>query len=478
MKQLRKKYLFAAGAIALLVSACGAPAPTAAPAAEKPAEAPKPTEAPKAEAPKPTEAPAAAPAEKVTISYTLWDSNQQPAYEACAAEFSKKNPNIAVKIEQKGWDDYWSALQTGFVGGTASDVFTNHLAKYPEFASKGVLLDIEPLVKRDKVDTGIYLGELANLWGREGKRYGLPKDWDTIAVVYNGDVLKKAGVDAAALKGLDWNAKDGGSFGKLIAKLTTDKAGKRGDEAGFDKKNVDVYGYAPPGSGGFGGQTEWSHFAVSNGFKFTDGPWTKKYYYDDPKLAETIQWVADQNLVNGFSPPLADVRSLGLNTLFKNGKVAATTVGSWQIGEYTKDVKFPVLFGLLPKGPAGRKSMFNGLADSIWVGTKHPDQAWEWVKFAASPECENIVGSKGVVFPAVKSGVDNALKVYTERGLDVTAFTDLATDPNATFLFPITDNGAEIASIMGPIMDSIFLGEKKADVALKEANDKVNALFK
>ena len=37
---------------------------------------------------------------------------------------------------------------------------------------------------------------------------------------------------------------------------------------------------------GFAGQTQWSMFAVSNGFKFTDGPWTKKYYYDDPKLAE------------------------------------------------------------------------------------------------------------------------------------------------------------------------------------------------
>ena len=60
-----------------------------------------------------------------------------------------------------------------FVGGTAPDVFTNHLAKYPEYASKKVILDIEPLVKRDNVDTKMYLGELANLWTREGKRFGL-----------------------------------------------------------------------------------------------------------------------------------------------------------------------------------------------------------------------------------------------------------------------------------------------------------------
>ena len=133
---------------------------------------------------------------------------------------------------------------------------------------------------------------------------------------------------------------------------------------------------------------------------------------------------------------------------------------------------------MLPKGPQGRKSMFNGLADSIWVGTKNPDAAWAWVKYAASGECEKIVGTKGVVFPATQDGVNEALKVYSGRGLDVTAFTDLASDPKATFLFPITDNGAEISKIMEPVMDSIFLGQVKAAVALPAANAKVNALFK
>src|SRR5262245_41166175 len=78
----------------------------------------------------------------VTIRYQLWDSNQQPAYQACADEFHKQNPNITVKIEQLGWGDYWSGLQTGMVGGTAPDVFTNHLAKYAEFASKNQLVEI------------------------------------------------------------------------------------------------------------------------------------------------------------------------------------------------------------------------------------------------------------------------------------------------------------------------------------------------
>jgi multiple sugar transport system substrate-binding protein len=449
--------------LSLVLAACGsAPATPAAPAA-------------------PGEAATAAPAPAagaVTIRYGLWDSNQQPAYEACAAEFSKANPNITVKVEQLGWDDYWSGVQTGMVGGTAPDVFTNHLAKYPEFAAKEQLLDIEPLIQRDKVDTSVYLSGLADLWSRDGKRYGLPKDWDTIAIVYNADMLAAAGIDPASLGDLSWNAQDGGSFGELVKKLTLDSNGKNALDPAFDKTKVVQYGFIPQGPGGANGQTEWSHFAVSNGFKFIDGPWSTTYYYDDPKLAETLQWYADLSLVQGVSPGFADIKSLGATTLFTSGKGALTTDGSWKIGQYVKDSSFKVGFAPLAKGPQGRKSMFNGLADSIWVGTQHQEEAWQWVKFAASKTCADIVGSFGVVFPAQQSGVDAALTKYKSGGLDVTAFTTQALNPTETFLFPIADRASEVSAIMGPVMDSIMLGDVKAADALKDANTKVNAVFK
>jgi len=77
------------------------------------------------------------------VSYWLWDSNQQPAYQQCADAFHTANPNVTVKISQYGWDDYWTKLTTGFVAGTAPDVFTNHLSKYPEFITQGQLLALD-----------------------------------------------------------------------------------------------------------------------------------------------------------------------------------------------------------------------------------------------------------------------------------------------------------------------------------------------
>lgn len=459
----------------MLLAACGG---AAAPAAEEPAAEAPAAEEPAAEAPAAEEPAAEAPAaDVVTIRYGLWDANQQPAYEACAAKFSEANPGIQVVVEQAGWGDYWNAVQTGMVGGTAPDVFTNHLAKYPEFVSKGQLVDIQSFVDRDGVNMDQYLPGLADLWGRDGARYGLPKDWDTVAVVYNKDMLDAAGVTVEELNAATWNAQDGGSFGEIIKKLTIDANGNNALSPDFDKTQVAQYGFIPQGGGGAYGQTQWSHWAVSNGFKFNDGLYDTKYYYDDPKLAETLQWYADLNLVQGVAPSLADVSSLGASAIFNSGKGALTTDGSWMIGSYVNDATFSVGFARLPEGPEGRKSMFNGLADSIWVGSQHQEEAWQWVKFAASPDCANIVGSYGVVFPAIQSGVDAALAAYSGRNVDVSAFTLQATEANGTFLFPVTDYASEIGPIMDAVMQSIMIGEKPAADALMEGNDQVNALF-
>jgi len=431
----------------------------------------------------PPAASTAAPASgggEVKITYSLWDTNQLAPYQQCATDFMAKNPKLKIEITQMGWGDYWSNLQTSMAAGNAPDVFTNHLAKYPEFASKNQLVDIQPLVARDKVDLGIYLSGLADLWARDGKRFGLPKDWDTIAVVYNKDMLDKAGVTVEELNNATWNPQDGGTFQQMMAKMTLDKNGKNALDPAFDKNNIVQYGFIPlsgTDSGGPYGQTQWSHFAYSNGWKFNDKLYDTKYYYDDPKLISTITWMQKLMLEKHYAPPFTDIASLGGAALFSSGKVAMVTDGSWTITYYAK-ATFKVGFARLPLGPNGRKSMFNGLADSIWVGSKHQAEAWQWVKYLASPECANLVGAAGVVFPAQETAVNKAVEAYKAKGLDISAYTKQALEKDGTFLFPVTDHASEITPIMDEIMGSIWLGKADPATALPDAAKKVNALFK
>ncbi|PNY82149.1 ABC transporter substrate-binding protein [Deinococcus koreensis] len=416
---------------------------------------------------------------QTSIEYWLWDSNQQPAYQKCSADFTKKNPGITVKVTQKGWDDYWTGITTGFVSGTAPDVFTNHLARYPEFADNNQLVDIAPLIAQDKVATNIYYPGLADLWVKSGKRYGLPKDWDTVAVIYNVDMLKAAGITPAQLNNLSWNPTNGGTFEQAIARLTLDKNGKNGLAADFDKANVKQFGFASAYGAGANGQTEWSWLTATTGWKHNEGVFGKNYNFGDPRFVQSIQWLADLNLKKGYIPAFKDIQANGPDAQFVAKKAAMVVNGSWMIKYFVDNSPFKVGFALLPKGPNGKRmSMFNGLADSIWVGSKNKDAAWKWVKYLASAECQNTVGSYGVVFPAINSGVVKAQAVLKAKGVDVTAFTRQAKTPGGTFLFPITDNASKINDIMTSTMEGVFLGKAQAKDVLPAANDKVNALFK
>lgn len=179
----------------------------------------------------------------VTLRYALWDNTQQPGYQKCADAFHAANPNITISIEQKDWNDYWPNLTTEFAAGTAPDVFTDHLAYVSQFASQKLIVPLDSLPGESSMPTNIYAGKSAQLWVLpDGHRYAFPKDTDTGAVVANPKLLKKGGVTLKALTAANWNPTTGGTFQQLIARLTWDTKGHRGDQKGFDPNHVKIYG--------------------------------------------------------------------------------------------------------------------------------------------------------------------------------------------------------------------------------------------
>jgi multiple sugar transport system substrate-binding protein len=120
--------------------------------------------------------------------------------------------------------------------------------------------------------------------------------------------------------------------------------------------------------------------------------------------------------------------------------------------------------------------MFNGLADSIWVGSKVQPEAWKWVKHLGSADCQSVVASYGVVFPAVKGMAEKAIEVQKAKGVDSSAFLTMA--KAKTFLAPIADGGSEIDAVMKSALESVLVGRSDATTALKAANAKVNQIVK
>lgn len=414
-----------------------------------------------------------------TVSYWLWDSNQLPAYQAVADAFHQEHPDITVKITQLGWNDYWTKLTAGFIAGTAPDVFTDHLTKFPQYSDLDVLYKLDELEATKGIRDDDYQSGLAELWkGKDGHRYGSPKDWDTIAMFYDRKAMAKAGVSDADLADLEWNPDDGGSFERMLAHLTVDTKGRRGDEPGFDKHDVAVYGISSNGSGGDGfGQTQWSPFTGSVDWFYTnENPWGDKFRYDEKVVQDTLAWyygLAEKGYMakyGVFSTTTGPEVQLGA------GKCALSFNGSWMIGSYLNMKDLDIALAPTPVGPIGhRASMFNGLGDSITKQAKNPEAAAKWVAFLGSDTAQEIVGKAGIVFPARPAGTEAAVASFRKRGLDVSAFTRQV-EEKTTFLFPVTKNPADVQALLQPAFDDVYANGKSIRT-LTGINEQVNNLL-
>jgi multiple sugar transport system substrate-binding protein len=413
-----------------------------------------------------------------TVTYWLWDANQLPAYQACAKGFEKENPGLKVRITQLGWSDYWTKLTAGFIAGTQPDVFTDHIQKFGQFADLKVL---EPLDDLGIKESDYQPGLAANWIGQDGHRYGAPKDWDTVALFYNGKMAKDAGLTAEQLNSLSWNPEDGGTFEKAIARLTVDRNGRRGDEPGFDKNHVKVYGLASNGGGYGDGQTQWSPFTASAGWSYTDkARWGTKYQYDSKTFQSVIKWYFGL-AKKGYMAPFSDynVQSNQSNTQVAAGRAAASFDGAWMISTYNGFKGRDIKTALTPVGPTGKRAtMMNGLADSITKGSRNKAGARKWVAYLSSDKCQTVVGRYGVVFPATPAGTDAAIAAYRKKGIDVSAFTDPVADKKhvRTFSYPITNYAADVTALMQPAMEDIY-GNGKSVSSLDQTNSQINLIL-
>jgi len=414
-----------------------------------------------------------ATAKKLTLRYALWDQNQRPAMEASIAEFMKNNPDIDVKVELYPWADYWTKLTTGLATGTAPDVFWGHLAWFPSMVTRGQLLDLQPYIDRDKVDLSPYYPALVEAWKYQGDSYGIPKDWDTIALFINKEMIAKAGLVYPA--DLKWNPIDGGSFLRYIQKLTLDNTGRNALDPNFDPTNIVQYGFASENEP----QPSWLNFVWENGGTgIINRPWGTKVVIDQPQTIAVLQFLNDLIYKYHVSPkPEARGVWPGPWSLWTGKKVAMVTNGSWMLPSARSQASFPWDVAPLPAGPAGRISVFNGLAHEIPATCKHKEEAWKLCKWMDSPASQKIVSEMGIVFPAVKDLIPTFLKAFAGKKPEhIRVFIDETAN---TGWWPITEKWPRMWDVMQREFDLLWLGQyKTAEEAVKKVAVELRGIMK
>lgn len=154
-----------------------------------------------------------------TITLAVWGSSpaETEGLETTIASFEEQSDvNVELEIIQ---DNFQDALTARFAADNAPDVFYLEAFTAPKFIKSGVLADISGDVENEE---DFYQPMLDAFRDDEGKLYALPKDYSTLAMYVNTDMLEEAGYTVEDVP-QDWEGLL--SFAEeLQGKLTDDQA--------------------------------------------------------------------------------------------------------------------------------------------------------------------------------------------------------------------------------------------------------------
>ncbi len=352
-----------------------------------------------------------------TITVAIWDPNQLAGLQQIADEWGAAN-GYKVEFTVPGWDGYWTMLEAGVSGGEMPDVFWMHSNNAAKYMASGVLLNMDSYIENDDtMDLNNYFEGINELYSYNGSQYGIPKDHDTIAVIYNKALFDKYGVEHPTS---DWTWEDFAA----IAQEISDKGAADG-----------VYGtYCNTGNN----QDTWYNIIYSYGGEVITED-KKASGYDEPATIEAMKFVAEKILPACPSPD--SMASTGGDTMFISGVVGMICQGSWTVNNfYTADNASDFEWVMLPYAdvngngtcePEERCSIYNGLGWSIYSQTKHPDAAWSLVSYLSS-EASQIKQSELGVTMAGYIGCSEAFANAFD-GMDVSAFVDI--EEQGTLIF-------------------------------------------
>jgi multiple sugar transport system substrate-binding protein len=282
--------------------------------------------------------------------------------------------------------EYDTTLQAALAGGTPPDVFYVDSFRLPDLANAGILAPVPDGLLTDPDD--IY-PSLRNAFTYDGTWYCPPKDFSTLALVYDVNAFADAGLEPPT------------TWAELRAAadaLTTD------DRAGL------VMGVEYP---------RWAVFLFQAGGALTNDDITE-ITIDTPQSREGLDFVAGMYSDGlAVSPSAVDAGWAG--EAFGQGKAAMTIEGNWIVGYLAQDFpdrEYAVVE--LPVGPAGPGTFAFTVCYGVAANAANPEASWALVEYLTNADGALAWTRDFPVMPARASVRD----AWLQQRPDLAAFLD------------------------------------------------------
>jgi ABC-type glycerol-3-phosphate transport system substrate-binding protein len=135
----------------------------------------------------------APPREKLQFVCLAWQEDALVAYKSIVTRWNMLHPESQVEYVQATWGSIHDYLITGFETGDVPDVFQYESSAIIDFAVRGYLEDLSPLVSAD-LRTDIRNAAWASVRRSNGELSGVPVLMESLVTLYNKDKFVQSGI--------------------------------------------------------------------------------------------------------------------------------------------------------------------------------------------------------------------------------------------------------------------------------------------
>ncbi|MGH2371411.1 MAG: extracellular solute-binding protein, partial [Chloroflexota bacterium] len=304
----------------------------------------------------------AATAEPVTIRHIPWNATKDiQAPQDVVEIFAAKQPRITVAVEPPAANVY-EKLDTLLAADQAPDTIYLQGWRWQEYAVRGAVLNLTPLLRKDRgfsASTVLTKPHLDQTTWQDGT-YMIPNDTGGYVLYFNKDLFNRAGM---AYPSDRWTWDD---WFQAAERLTTGEG------------DAKIYGYEAQRP--WRRNSWWIKQAGKEAWDRIVAP--TKSLLDDAVVIDTIQRQVDMVHRYRYSP-VPGTKEVNIYT----GRTAMKVEGDWIMWRFRQDQRIPWDIAPLPKHKQ-RATVLLVHGSSGMAGTKHPDAAWEWLKFYTTEEAQ------------------------------------------------------------------------------------------
>ena len=328
-------------------------------------------------------------------------------------------------------------------------IFVKDMGSMLQMADKKQLMPLDDFIKNDNVDTSVYNGAFEQLQ-YNGVTYGMPYRNDWYVLYYNKDLFDAAGVEYPS-NDMTWE-----EYYDLAAKMTSGEGSAK------------VYG-----THDHTWQALVTNWAVQDGTHTVvekDYSFLKPWYEDTLALQE-----------NGYMQDYASLKTANIHysSVFKNQQCAMMPMGTWFIATMEQsrqegETDFNWGVARIPHSADTESGYTVGALTPVVISafTDAPEAAWDFVKFASSPEAANILAGCGVFTgiqteESVNTIASNEFFPEGESNKEALSYTHYSFDR------PLDPQIEEVRTVLDEVHDMIMIGEYTVDEGIEELNTRV-----